>query len=149
MQEVADPKRFFHIPVRISRGDPPKCGSEFLIPEPGFLHPIQKAVIGHADGCSGADQQMFRRKGNPCVFQRCNFPVQMFQINHHAWCKNVRCLLPQDPGREQVHYKFPFIIDNSMPRIIPALVAHHDVIITAQKVDHPAFSFITPVDTDD
>ena len=75
--------------------------------------------------------------------------MQMFQINHHTGSKDVRCFRPQDTGRKQVHHKFSLFIDNSMPRIVSALIAYHDVVITAQQVDHTAFSLITPVDTDD
>ena len=45
--------------------------------------------------------------------------------------------------------EFSVFIDDRMPCVAAALVAHHHVILLRQQIHHPALSFIAPVDADD
>ena len=42
--------------------------------------------------------------------------------------------------------KFPIFVDDGVPRVPAALIAHHNIIVPREQIDHAALSLIAPVD---
>ena len=56
--------------------------------------------------------------------------------------------LPEDARGQQVQSKFAVFIDDGVSRVAAALIAHDNVIVGADEVDHAALALVTPVDAD-
>ena len=52
-------------------------------------------------------------------------------------------------GRQQMQVEFSIFVDDDMAGVGAALETHDNVERFGQQVNHPAFSFVAPVDSDD
>ena len=50
--------------------------------------------------------------------------------------------------QQQIEDKLSSFIDNGVSRIVAALIAANDVAFFSEQIDHTAFAFIAPVDSD-
>ena len=72
----------------------------------------------------------------------------MLQVNHHPVPSTHRLYLMKDSRKVSgfQNKSSPFIYD-SMSGIVATLIASHNISISAQLVNDPAFPFIAPVDS--
>ena len=145
MQQIAHAKRFFHIFVGIDRRDTASGGTEFFVCQSVLFQNVTHLVIRHADRRAVTDDQMLRRDLNALVAQHFNLVEKMLEVDDHARPHHVDGLVTQNARRQQVQNELALFVDDSMPGVVAALIADDDIIFFAQKVDHAALAFITPV----
>ena len=149
MGKIPHAQGLFHILVRINRCDSALGGTELLVRQAALLQNIQHFVVGHADGCTVTDHQIFRRYLDSLLTQGCNLVCQMLQVNHHTGSHDIYGSGTQNSGRQQVQNEFSALIHHRMSRIVTALVTDNGMIVGAEQIDHSALSLVSPVDADD
>ena len=85
---------------------------------------------------------------NALFGQSSDFSDQMLEVNHHSVPHDVHRGIAENTGRKQIQNKLALVVDNSMSRVVPALIAADNVIIRGQQVDHTTLSLVSPVDSD-
>ena len=76
-----------------------------------------------------------------------NLILQMLQIYNHSIAKNTYHTIMKDSRWDQIQYKFALISNNGMSGIVASLIPHDYICLSGKKIDHPAFSFISPVNS--
>ena len=145
MQQVAHANGFFHIFIGIDRRDAAAGGAEFLVCQTIFFQDITHLVIWHADGRAVADDQVLRCDLDPLVTQHFDLIEKMFEVDDHARPHHIDGLITQNAGRQQIQDELAFFVDNGMSGVVAALITDDNIIFFAQKVDHAALAFISPV----
>ena len=105
-------------------------------------------MIGHADDGLIADFEIIGCDDDTGVGELFHFAAEMPEIHDHAVSHDVYDLGTQDARREQIEDKFPSVVDNGVARIVSALIAAYDIAFFGEKIDHAAFSFVAPVNSD-
>ena len=73
----------------------------------------------------------------------------MLDVYDHSVPHDVDHALAENPRRKKIEDKFPALVDDRMPRVVPALITAHDVEPLGKKVDHSALPFVAPIDAAD
>ena len=81
-------------------------------------------------------------------FERADLFCQMFYVNDHSGTHNVDGFISEYSGGEEVKDKLTSFVHDGMSGVIASLIARDDVVSCAEQIDHSAFSFVSPVGTD-
>ena len=104
-------------------------------------------MIGEDDDGTVADFQIFGADYRTFVCDVFDFTAQRLRVDDRSVSQYIHNVLSEDTGRKQMQGEFSVLIHHRMSRVVPALIADHNIIIFSDQVDHTAFAFITPVDT--
>ena len=149
MKQFPHAECLLHVFVGIYRRNPAAGGSEFLVRKTLLFQAVHKHMIRHGDDRPVTDLQILRRDRNPLCAQFVRLLRKMFDVDDHPVAEHVDNTLAQNARRKKIENKFPPLVDDGMPRIVPALIAADDVVVFGQKIDHSALAFVTPVDPTD
>ena len=149
MQQISHTDAFFHVFIAVNRRDAPAGRAEFLVLEPRFLHAVEHDVIGHTDLRLVADLQVFGRDPDAGFRQFADLLCQVLDVDDHAVAHDARDVASQNARGQQIEHEFSLRVDHRVSRVVSALIADDDVLILREEIDHSAFSFISPVDSDD
>ena len=105
-------------------------------------------MVRENDGCPVADFKVFRRDGNACPAQRFHFAPERLKVDHSAVAKHVNDARAEDARGNEMQGKFAIFVDHGVARIVSALIAAYDIAFFGEKIDHAAFSFVAPVNSD-
>ena len=75
-----------------------------------------------------------------------DFMEEMLCVDHHAGTHHVHGFIAQDAGGEQIQNELALVVDDGVSGVIAALIAHDDVVLLAEQVDHAALALVAPVD---
>src|SRR4030067_3026696 len=79
------------------------------------------------------------------LFQGNKFAEKQGMINHHAVSDHADFILVQDSRGYQMENILLIFYHNRMPGVRSALIAHHNIAIPGEIIDHLRFSFIAPL----
>ena len=147
MEKFAHADGFFQIFVAVDRRDAALCGTVFLIFEPLLFQTVLHHVIRHADDRRRTYFQIFGSNGDTRRLQPADLAVKVLDIDDHAVAHDVDNAVAQNAARQQVQNKFSLFVDDRMPRVVTALIAHDHVVFRRKQIDHTAFALVAPVDT--
>ena len=147
MKQLTGHDCFFLIFVGIEGRDALLGRPVLFVREARLLQRVQIPMPRHQQGCPVADLQIVRRDCHAFRRDILYLLPKIIGIDCYAVSEDIDDAFPEDTGRKQMQRKLSFLIDHGMPRVSPALIADHDVVLFCQKIDHPAFAFIAPVDT--
>ena len=68
---------------------------------------------------------------------------------NHTGAEHVHGFVAQDAGRHEIEHELALVVDDGVAGVVAALIAHDDVVLLAEQVDHAALALIAPVDTYD
>ena len=102
-------------------------------------------MVGHADGCAVGNEQVAGIDLNAAFAQLHDLAVEMLQVDNDAGAENVHGLVSENAGGHKVHDKGASVVDDGVAGVVAALIAHDNIILCAQQVDHTAFAFVAPV----
>ena len=111
-----------------------------------FLQTVLLYMERHADSGAVRNFQVCRADLNALFAQVGNLTVQMVRINEHTIAHHAHDLRAQNAAGQQVQHKLAARIFHRVASVVAALIAHNNVIILAEQVDHAALAFIAPVD---
>ena len=146
VQQVAHADGLFHVFIGIDGADAAASGAELLVRQAVFLQAVQKLMIRHADRRAVGDFEIVRRDLDALFAQATDLADQMLDVDDHADAHDVDRLGAQNTGGQKVQNELAAVVDDGVTRVVAALIADDDVVLTAQKVDHAALAFVTPVD---
>ena len=147
--QLAHAQRFFHVLVRVGGGDAAAGGAELLVCQTVFLQAVEQLVVRHADDGLVADLQVLRRDGDAAGAQVLDLVEHVLGVNDHAGAEHVHGLVAQNAGRHEIEHELALVVDDGVAGVVAALIAHDDVILLAEQVDHAAFALVAPVDAYD
>ena len=98
---------------------------------------------------AGADLQVVGGDRHALVADIADLAQKTLGIHGDAVADDGHDALSENARGEQMQGKFAEFIDDGMARVAAALIAHDNVVIGADEVDHAALAFIAPVDADD
>ena len=147
--ELAHAQRLFHVLVRVGGGDAAAGGAELLVRQTILLQAVEQLVVRHADDGLVADFQVLRRDGDAAGAQALDLVEHVLGINDHAGAEHVHGLVAQDTARHEIEHELALVVDDGVAGVVAALIAHDDVVLLAEQVDHAAFALVAPVDAYD
>ena len=147
--QFAHAQRLFHVLVRVGGGDAAAGGAELLVRQTVLLQAVEQLVVRHADNGLVADFQVLRRDGDAAGAQTLGLVEHVLRINDHAGAEHVHGLVAQDAARHEVEHELALVVDDGVAGVVAALIAHDDVVLLAEQVDHAAFALVAPVDAYD
>ena len=147
--QFAHAQRLFHVLVRVGGGDAAAGGAELLVRQTVLLQAVEQLVVRHADNGLVADLQVLRRDGDAAGTQTLGPVEHVLRINDHAGAEHVHGLVAQDAARHEIEHELALVVDDGVAGVVAALIAHDDVVLLAEQVDHAAFALVAPVDTYD
>ena len=106
-------------------------------------------MVRHADDGLVADLQVLRRDGDAAVAQTPNLVEQVLGVDDHAGTHDVDGLVAQNAGREEIQHELALVVDDGVPGVVAALIAHDNVVFLRQEIDHAALALVAPVDAYD
>ena len=114
-----------------------------------FFQFIKIPVIREDDDGAVTDLEVFRTDLRSFVRYIFDLTAESLRVDDSTVPQYVYDVRTKNAGGKQVQGKFPEFIHHGMPCVVSALIADHNVIIFGDQVDHAAFSFITPVHSND
>ena len=105
-------------------------------------------MIRHTNNSFVTDLQIFGFNYDSAGTQIIDFTAEVLHINNHTVTHNVNYFGTEDTGGKQIEDKLSSFINNGVSRIVAALIAANDVAFFSEQIDHTAFAFIAPVDSD-
>ena len=147
--QLAHAQRLFHVLVRVGGGDAAAGGAELLVRQTILLQAVEQLVVRHADDGLVADLQVLRRDGDAAGAQALDLMEHVLGINDHAGAEHVHGLVAQDAARHEIEHELALVVDDGVAGVVAALIAHDDVVLLAEQVDHAAFALVAPVDAYD
>ena len=146
IEQLAGQHGLFGVLVGIERRDALLGGAEFLVGQTLFLQLVLQAMPGEQQGGAVADHEIVRRERDALAHHILHFDAEVFGVKRHAVAQHIDHIRPEDAGWEQMQGELPVLVDDRMPRVAAALIAHDDVVFLRQQIDHAALAFIAPVD---
>ena len=147
--QLAHAQRFFHVLVRVGGGDAAAGGAKLLVRQTVLLQAVEQLVVRHADDGLVADLQVLRGDGDAACAQTRDLVEHVLRVNDHAGAEHVHGLVAQNAGWHEIEHELALVVDDGVAGVVAALIAHDDVILLAEQVDHAAFALVAPVDAYD
>ena len=147
--QLAHAQRLFHVFVRVGGGDAAAGGAELLVRQTVLFQAVKQLVVRHADDGLVADLQVLRCDGDAALSQARDLVEHVLRINDHAGAEHVHGLVAQDAGRHEIEHELALVVDDGVAGVVAALIAHDDVVLLAEQVDHAALALVAPVDAYD
>ena len=151
MEQVPHAQGLFHVLVAVDVGNAPLGGTELRagLGQACFFQAVLQDVVGHGDGGTVRDLEVGRADLDALLAQVGDLAVQMVGIDDHAVAHDADDVGPQDARGQQVQNELAPLVLDGVAGVVAALVAHHDVIILAEQIDHAALALVAPVDPSD
>ncbi len=146
IEQLAGEDGLLAAPVGIERRYSLLCGTVLPVAQPRLLQGVKVPVPREQERCPAAYLKVLRSYGytsGPEVF---DLRVQVLRIQRHPVAKHVYRTFAEYPGWEQMQRKLSLLVYDGVSGVAPALIPDHDIVRLGHKVDHPAFSLISPVD---
>ena len=149
VQQLSGKNGLLSVLVRIEGGNALLGGAELLVGQSGLFQTVQLPMPGHQQGGPVTDHQILRSDGHALGGDLLDLLPQVLRVKGNTVAQNVHDTLPENTGGQQMQGELAVLIDNGMTGVAAALITHDDVVVLGQKVNHPAFAFVTPVDSYD
>ena len=135
--------------VAVERRDALLGRAVFLIHQARFLECIQLAVPRQQQRRALTDLQIFRTDLHAAGADGHHFFHEIFAVQRDTIAQNIHYAASENAGRQKMQRKLSLVIDDGVAGVAAALIAHDDVKLVGQVVDHTTFSLIAPVDSHD
>lgn len=149
MQNVAHADCFLHIFVRVYGRDSATCRAELFVTESVFFKAVLRNIVRTTNDCFVADFEICGSYGNSAVSESCDFLAEMLYIHDHTVAHNVDFVFSQNTRRQKIENELSFFVYDGVSRVVSALIADDHVLRFGKQVNHTAFAFVAPVDTND
>ena len=149
VQQLAGQDRLLLVLVGIEGGDALLGGAVLLVLQALLLQSVQLPVPGQQQAGPLADHQVLRGDVHAAPADGFDFLEQVLAVQGHAVAQNVHDTGAENAGGQQVQGELALFVDDSVPGVAAALIAHHHVILLGEVVHHAALALVAPVDTHD
>ena len=129
--------------------DAAQGGADFLVAEPFLAGVVQSAMIGKDQMRARTDLHALRRNFDALLRESIRFDEERFRIDDHAVAQHACLAAMHDARRQQVQHKRLIANLNRVARIVPALIARHNVETLGEQIDDLAFTFVAPLGAND
>ena len=146
VKQLAREHGLFLVFVRVERRDTLFGGAELFIGEALFLKTVELLVPRQQKRCAGADLELVGGELHALTADILDLFDDALGVDRHAVADDGHDALEKNTRREQVQSEFSEFVDDGVTGVAAALIAHDDVIVAADEVDHSAFALVAPVD---
>jgi len=149
VQQLAGQDGLFLVLVGIEGGDALLGGAVLLILQPLLLQGVQLPVPGQQQTGPFADQQILGGDVHAALADGVDLLEQILAVQGHAVAQDVHDTGAENAGGQQMQGELALFVDDRVPGVSAALIAHHHVILLGEVVHHAALALVAPVDTHD
>ena len=149
VQQFTGQDRLLLVLVGIEGGDALLGGAVLLVLQALLLQGVQLPVPGQQQTGPLADQQVLGGDVHAALADGVDLLEQILAVQGHAVAQDVHDTGAENAGGQQMQGELALFVDDSVPGVAAALIAHHHIILLGEVVHHAALALVAPVDTHD
>ena len=133
--------------VGVGRADAPLGGAELVLAEEALDGPVELLVVRHDQ--VGVAREPHPTGVDPARLEHVELGEEDGRVDDHAVADDGGDARVEDPARHELQLQHLLAVDDRVPGVVPALVAHDHVGRLGQVVDEAALALVTPLGADD